>query len=64
MPHTEILLDWLAGLEHYDAVWGHYLFPGGFLASWFGQTRGGNPAAPDLTARPHLAGLEDLRGPP
>ena len=40
MPHTEILLDWLAGLEHYDAVWGHYLFPGGFLASWFGQTRG------------------------
>lgn len=40
MPHTEILLDWLAGLKRYDAVWGHYLFPGGFLAAWFSLRRG------------------------
>lgn len=40
MPHTEILLDWLAGTEAYDAVWGHYLFPGGFLAVWFARLNG------------------------
>lgn len=40
MPHTEILLDWLAEQQPYDAVWGHYLFPGGFLAAWFGLRRG------------------------
>ena len=40
MPHTQILLDWLAGAESYDAVWGHYLFPGGFLAAWFGRLHG------------------------
>jgi glycosyltransferase involved in cell wall biosynthesis len=40
MPHTQILLEWLAGAESYDAVWGHYLFPGGFLAAWFGRLHG------------------------
>jgi glycosyltransferase involved in cell wall biosynthesis len=40
MPHTEILFDWLAGLGRYDAIWGHYLFPGGFLAAWFGRRSG------------------------
>ena len=40
MPHTQILLDWLSGAEPYDAVWGHYLFPGGFLAAWFARLNG------------------------
>jgi glycosyltransferase involved in cell wall biosynthesis len=40
MPHTQILLEWLASRERYDAVWGHYLFPGGFLAVWFARLTG------------------------
>lgn len=35
MPHTLNFLDWLQQTRGYDAVWGHYLFPSGFLASWF-----------------------------
>ena len=35
MPHTLNLLDWLQQTRGYDAVWGHYLFPSGFLATWF-----------------------------
>ena len=37
MPHTLNLLDWLQQNRQYDAVWGHYLFPGGFLATWFAK---------------------------
>src|ERR1700692_3728265 len=32
MPHTLNLVDWLNGTRAYDAVWGHYLSPAGFLA--------------------------------
>jgi glycosyltransferase involved in cell wall biosynthesis len=35
MPHTLNVLDWLHSSQGYDAVWGHYLFPSGFLATWF-----------------------------
>jgi glycosyltransferase involved in cell wall biosynthesis len=35
MPHTLNVLDWLHQIHPYDAVWGHYLFPAGFLATWF-----------------------------
>jgi L-malate glycosyltransferase len=35
MPHTLNVLDWLQDSREYDAVWGHYLFPSGFLATWF-----------------------------
>ncbi len=37
MPHTLNLLDWLHGQQPYDAVWGHYLFPAGFVAAWFAR---------------------------
>ncbi|BAY98119.1 group 1 glycosyl transferase [Tolypothrix tenuis PCC 7101] len=35
MPHTLNVLEWLHSVHSYDAVWGHYLFPSGFLATWF-----------------------------
>ncbi|HLO87083.1 MAG TPA: glycosyltransferase [Nostocaceae cyanobacterium] len=35
MPHTLNVLDWLHSAHNYDAVWGHYLLPSGFLATWF-----------------------------
>ncbi|MDF5723971.1 MAG: glycosyltransferase [Rhizonema sp. PD37] len=35
MPHTLNVLEWLHQTRAYDAVWGHYLFPSGFLATWF-----------------------------
>lgn len=37
MPHTLNLMDWLHQQQPFDAVWGHYLFPAGFLAAWFGE---------------------------
>ncbi|OLP16085.1 glycosyl transferase family 1 [Leptolyngbya sp. 'hensonii'] len=40
MPHTVNVLDWLHQTRQYDAVWGHYLFPAGFLAVWFGTLKG------------------------
>jgi L-malate glycosyltransferase len=40
MPHTLNLLDWLHDKQNYDAVWGHYLFPSGFLATWFARLKG------------------------
>ncbi len=40
MPHTLNVLDWLYQTRQYDAVWGHYLFPAGFLAVWFAQLKG------------------------
>ncbi|MBD2353855.1 glycosyltransferase family 4 protein [Tolypothrix sp. FACHB-123] len=35
MPHTLNVLEWLHSASGYDAIWGHYLFPSGFLATWF-----------------------------
>jgi glycosyltransferase involved in cell wall biosynthesis len=40
LPHALNLLDWLISRQPYDAVWGHYLFPGGFLAAWLAQVKG------------------------
>ncbi len=40
MLHTLNVLDWLHQTRHYDATWGHYLFPGGFLAVWFAELNG------------------------
>lgn len=40
MNHTLNFLDWLHEKHPYDAVWGHYLFPSGFLAVWFAQLKG------------------------
>lgn len=37
LPHTLNLLDWLHQRHPYDAIWGHYLFPSGFLGTWFAQ---------------------------
>jgi glycosyltransferase involved in cell wall biosynthesis len=39
MPHTLNAIAWLQEQKPYDAVWGHYLFPGGFLAVWLGQNQ-------------------------
>lgn len=39
MPHTSNLFDWLLSLHSYDAIWGHYLAPSGFLAAWFGHLK-------------------------
>ncbi|MBD2215269.1 glycosyltransferase [Nostoc linckia FACHB-104] len=40
MPHTLNVLEWLHSAHSYDAVWGHYLFPSGFLATWFAVLQG------------------------
>jgi len=40
MPHTLNVLEWLHSCDQYDAVWGHYLFPSGFLATWFAGLQG------------------------
>jgi glycosyltransferase involved in cell wall biosynthesis len=37
MPHTLNVLDWLHQIYPYNAVWGHYLFPSGFLAVWWAE---------------------------
>jgi glycosyltransferase involved in cell wall biosynthesis len=37
MPHTLNVLDWLHQAHSYDAVWGHYVFPSGFLATWWAE---------------------------
>lgn len=37
MSHTLNLLDGLHLEQPIDAVWGHYLFPAGFLGVWFGR---------------------------
>jgi glycosyltransferase involved in cell wall biosynthesis len=39
MPLTLNLLEWLQQRRQYNALWGHYLFPGGFLATWFAELK-------------------------
>lgn len=34
LQHTLNVVEWLHGERRFDAVWGHYLFPAGFLAVW------------------------------
>src|SRR5450432_2227038 len=36
-PHTLNLCDWLYSVAPYDAIWGHYLAPAGFFATWLGR---------------------------
>jgi len=33
------VLDWLHQTHQYDAIWGHYLSPAGFLAVWFAASK-------------------------
>ncbi|QLE56991.1 glycosyltransferase [Nostoc sp. TCL26-01] len=40
MPHTLNFLEWLHQTRNYQAIWGHYLFPSGFLATWFAKLQG------------------------
>ena len=40
MIHTLNLLESLQQENHYQIVWGHYLFPAGFLAVWFARLQG------------------------
>ena len=40
MIHTLNLLESLQERFKYDVIWGHYLFPAGFLAVWFAQLQG------------------------
>lgn len=37
MPHTLNMLDGLHQASPIHAIWGHYLFPAGFLGVWFGR---------------------------
>jgi len=37
MINTLNLLESLKQDSHYNLIWGHYLFPAGFLAVWFGK---------------------------
>ena len=40
MQHTSNMLDWLHGEFSFSAVWGHYLFPAGYLAVVFARSVG------------------------
>jgi len=40
LPHTLNLLDWLLSRHRYQAIWGHYLNPAGFVAAFFGKQNG------------------------
>ncbi|MGD1922225.1 MAG: glycosyltransferase family 4 protein [Pleurocapsa sp.] len=40
MIHTLNLLESLHERFKYDVIWGHYLFPAGFLTVWFAQLQG------------------------
>ncbi len=40
MGATMGVLEWLHKQHKYDAIWGNYLVPSGFLASWFGALHG------------------------
>lgn len=46
LPHTLNLMDWLHRVHPYSGVWGHYLFPSGFLATWFAEMQ----AVPSLVS--------------
>jgi glycosyltransferase involved in cell wall biosynthesis len=39
LPHTSNLFDWLLSKHSYNAIWGHYPAPAGFLAAWFGRLK-------------------------
>ena len=39
LQHSMNLVDWLTSMRSYDGVWGHYLTPAGFVATWIGRTK-------------------------
>lgn len=39
MQHALNVLEWLDGRARFDVLWGHYVYPSGFLAVWFAQQR-------------------------
>lgn len=40
MQHTLNVLEWLHGRERLDAVWGHYIYPAGYLGVLFAESVG------------------------
>jgi glycosyltransferase involved in cell wall biosynthesis len=40
MMRTLTVLEWLTTQHLYDVIWGHYLFPAGFVAVWFARSQG------------------------
>jgi glycosyltransferase involved in cell wall biosynthesis len=40
MQHTLNVLEWLHEAKKFDAVWGHYLYPAGFMAVLFAKSSG------------------------
>ena len=40
LQHTTNVLEWLHEQSNFDLVWGHYLFPPGFLAVLFAESMG------------------------
>ena len=40
LQHTTNVLNWLHDQFNFDAVWGHYLFPAGYMAVLFAKSRG------------------------
>lgn len=40
LQHTMNVLEWLHQQLEFDAVWGHYIYPAGYLAVVFGETVG------------------------
>jgi phosphatidylinositol alpha-1,6-mannosyltransferase len=40
LQHTSNVLDWLTRQHAFDVIWGHYLFPAGFMAVLFGESSG------------------------
>ena len=55
LPHTLNFLDWLHRQNQYEVVWGHYLFPAGFVAVWFARNN-------DLTSIVSARGNDIDRG--
>lgn len=37
LQHSMSVLEWLHEQQRFDAVWGHYLFPAGFMATLFAE---------------------------
>lgn len=40
LQHTMNVMEWLQAAHRFDAVWGHYLYPSGFMAVWFAEWAG------------------------
>lgn len=40
LQHTMNVLEWLHDQEQFDAIWGHYVHPAGFLAVMFAESNG------------------------